>query len=195
VALTTAFAQLLRPHLPRLRRLAYAFTRNWADADDLAQEALLKAFRALGAFEHRAQLGTWLYRIMRSVCHDHHRGRRTRDRAREDSFSDEATEEPSSARLEPDALLSRKHEAERLWSHVKALAPEFRVPLVLFEIEGMAYEDIAKIERVPIGTIRSRLSRARQQLRESLGESEPRPISVRPGTVSPAGSSNAGGIG
>ena len=187
-----AFALLIRSHLPRLRRFAYAFTRHWADADDLAQEALLKAFRSLGSFEGRAQFGTWLYTVTRSVCQDHYRGRAARERRREDPLPDDASEAPGSSPLQPDALLSRKDDAERLWLHVKALPPAFRVPLVLYEIEGMAYEDIAKIERVPICTIRSRLSRAREQLRERLTTSEPAAPSAPPGTVLPVRSSNPG---
>jgi hypothetical protein len=70
-----AFGELIRPHVASVRRFAYAFARHWSDADDLAQDALLKAFRAIGGFEGRSSLSTWLYSVTRSVCHDHYRGK------------------------------------------------------------------------------------------------------------------------
>jgi RNA polymerase sigma-70 factor (ECF subfamily) len=164
-----AFEELMRPHVASVRRFAYAFTRDWTDADDLAQEALLKALSALGSFEARASLRTWLYTLTRNVCHDYHRSRLARHREQDRSLdgTDEGDECADSLAL-PDELLVSKTDAEQLWLLLKQLPPELRVPLVLYEVEGMAYEEIAKIEAVPLGTIRSRLSRARQQLRALL---------------------------
>ena len=164
-----AFEELIRPHVASVRRLTFAFAHSWADADDLAQEALMKAFRAIGSFQERSELGTWLYSVTRNVCRDFYRGGAARERSQEDSFDDEAPDvQPSSAPQPADELLESKNDAERLWKFLKELAPEFRVPLVLFEVEGLGYEEIAKIERVPIGTIRSRLARARQQLKSRM---------------------------
>jgi RNA polymerase sigma-70 factor (ECF subfamily) len=166
-----AFEELIRPHLDSIRRLCFAFSRSWADADDLAQEALLKAFRSISSFQERSELGTWLYSVTRNVCRDFHRGDAARQRTGTDEFDDEASPVSSSRAPPPaDELLESKNDAERLWEVLKELAPEFRVPLVLFEVEGLGYEEIAKIERVPLGTIRSRLARARQQLKHRLVE-------------------------
>lgn len=188
---STAFGELIRPHLPSVRRFAYAFARHWPDADDLAQEALLKAYRAIASFEGRSALATWLYSVTRSVCLDHFRGKLAHARSAEDPLEDHAENAAASPHTGPDGLLEAKGDAERLWRALKSLPAEFRVPLVLFEIEGLSYEEIAHVEAVPIGTIRSRLSRGRQQLHALLAELEAVPAS-RAGTRADARSSNSG---
>ena len=186
---SAAFGELIRPHLPSVRRFAYAFVRHWSDADDLAQEALLKAYRAIASFEGRSSLGTWLYSVTRSVCLDHYRSKLAHARSAEAPLDDQ--EERASPQAGPDRLLETKGDAEQLWQALKELPAEFRVPLVLFEIEGLGYEEIAHVEAVPIGTIRSRLSRGRQQLKALLASLEA-PAASRAGTRSDARSSNSG---
>jgi RNA polymerase sigma-70 factor (ECF subfamily) len=184
-----AFGELIRPYVPSVRRFAYAFARNWSDADDLAQDALLKAFRAISGFEGRSSLSTWLYSVTRHVCFDHQRSQQVRARGSEESLEVAAVVDAPSPLPGPDRVLETKHEAEQLWRALKSLPSEFRVPLVLFEIEGLEYQEIARIEGVPIGTVRSRLSRARQQLEVELSRLEPfRPS--RAGTEPGARSSN-----
>ena len=85
-----AFGELIRPHVPSVRRFAYAFARRWSDADDLAQEALLKAFRSMPSYEGRAALGTWLYSVTRSVCYDHYRSSLAHARNAEDPLDEVA---------------------------------------------------------------------------------------------------------
>jgi RNA polymerase sigma-70 factor (ECF subfamily) len=162
-----AFGLLVKPHLAAVRRYAFSFSRDWTEADDLAQEALIKAFRSIKTFEARSSLSTWLYTVTRSVCHDHVRSRYVKERRRQDELEDDELEDDERGALE---LVVEKESAERLWEALKKLEPEFRVPVVLFDIEGMSYEDIARIEQVPIGTVRSRLSRGRQRLARALGE-------------------------
>ena len=162
-----AFQALVQPHLSSVRRFAYSFARDWSDADDLAQEALLKAFRAFGDFEGRAALSTWLYTVVRSVCQDHHRSAYQRRRALHEPPDDNVED----ARPHADELLERRDEAAELWDAIRELDPTFRIPIVLFDIEGCSYEDVARIEQVPIGTVRSRLSRARKRLRAALDQS------------------------
>ncbi|MEY4546487.1 MAG: hypothetical protein RL685_2682 [Pseudomonadota bacterium] len=175
-----AFEELMRPHVASVRRFAYAFTRDWTDADDLAQDALLKALGALGSFEARSSLRTWLYTLTRNVCHDHYRSRLARHREQEQPLDEGTDDEPADSLAPADELLVCKADVEHLWLMLKKLPPELRVPLVLYEVEGLAYEEIAKIEAVPLGTIRSRLSRARQQLRVLLTEpaTPPPPLST-----------------
>ena len=186
-----AFGELIAPHVPSVRRFAYAFARRWSDADDLAQEALLKAFRAIGSYEGRAALGTWLYSVTRSVCYDHYRSKLAHARGAEDPLDELGESAQVSPLPGPDRQLEARDDAELLWRALKALPAEFRVPLVLFEIEGLGYEEIANVEGVPIGTVRSRLSRARQQLRAQLGTPDPVPV-ASVGTTSGARSSNSG---
>jgi RNA polymerase sigma-70 factor (ECF subfamily) len=165
-----AFQELIRPHLNSVRRFVFSMSSNWQDADDIAQEALLKAFRAFSTFDERSTLSTWLYAVARSACVDWHRSRLARAAQREQSLPDL---HPPPQGL-PDDACAGKQEHERLWGAIRQLPEHARVPLVLFEIEGLSYEEIAALEAVPVGTVRSRLSRARQQLRELLLDAAPK---------------------
>lgn len=159
-----AFTELVRPELDRLRRFAFAFAGNWADADDLAQEALVKAYRSLPSFRGESSLSTWLYAVARSTYIDSRRGRTAKSRAREDELDDHLESPGGGA----DELLERRREIARLWSSIQLLEERFRVPLVLCDIEGMSYDHVATVEEIPVGTVRSRLSRARAKLLELL---------------------------
>ena len=159
-----AFEALIRPHLATVRRFAYSFTSNWADADDAAQEALAKAFRSIKSFEGRSQLSTWLFTITRGVCIDAARSQQGKQRAGEDPI-DESLPDSSD---DQESLLAGKDEATRLRAALARLPDAFRVPVVLFDIEGLTYDEIAAIEKVPVGTVRSRLSRGRKQLLAAL---------------------------
>lgn len=161
---SAAFAQLIRPHLATIRRFAYSFARDWNEADDVAQEALLKAFRSLATFEGRSALTTWLYTVTRSVCQDRRRAQAARASHLHDALEDDVAQEGTL----PDHALQRKDEADALWAAIRCLEPAFRTCIVLFEIEGRPYEEIAEIEGIPVGTVRSRLSRARARLAELL---------------------------
>ena len=177
----SAFEQLVRPHYAAVRRIAFAFCRRRADADDLAQEALLKAYRSLHSFRG-GSLSAWLYAVTRSVCHDWYRHRKVRAHLNSTELDEPQHADDSDG---PAELLSAKSESEALWDAIRELDPKFRIPLVLFDIEGLSYEEIARIERTPVGTIRSRLSRARKQLLDAL---QP----VGPGTLSAEEASTEG---
>jgi RNA polymerase sigma-70 factor, ECF subfamily len=178
-----AFQDLLRPHLASVRRFSFSFCKDWTEADDLAQEALLRAYRAIGSFQGEASITTWLYTIVRSTCIDWRRGRLAHMRTREDPIDEEA---PSDQDLADD-LLSGKQEADRLWAAIRCLGPRFRVPLVLCDIEGMAYDEIARIEGIPVGTVRSRISRARDRLVDLLRGGAARGTPSAPPSSNPDG--------
>lgn len=169
-----AFEELIRPHLDSVRRFVFSFSSNWQDADDITQEALIKAFRAFPTFDGRAALSTWLYTVARTAAIDWHRSRIGR-RSDDDLLLPEAH---SGAQRGQEEAFAGKQEAERLWAAIQRLDDRSRVPLVLFEIEGLSYDEIATIEQVPVGTIRSRLSRARQHLREALEAGTEAPASA-----------------
>jgi RNA polymerase sigma-70 factor (ECF subfamily) len=159
----SAFEELVRPHLDSVRRFIFSLTSNWSDADDIAQEALLKAFRSFNTFDERASLSTWLYTVARSTCVDWSRSRIGKVRPHKPLKDNEPAREPSQ-----DELLEEKLNAELLWQAIERLDEKHRVVLVLFDIEGVTYEEIAAIENIPVGTVRSRLSRARSRLHELL---------------------------
>ncbi len=159
-----AFQELVRPHLSSIRRFALSFAGNPSDADDLAQEALIKAYRAMASYRGGGALSTWLYTIARHSFLDARRSHLGRARQRETELPEESPDPGE----QPEALVVEKNETERLLAAIRCLDPTFRVPLVLSDVEGMSYEEIAEIEKVPIGTVRSRISRARDKLRQGL---------------------------
>jgi RNA polymerase sigma-70 factor (ECF subfamily) len=159
-----AFELLVEPHLAGLRRFTRAFARGTSDADDLAQEALLKAFRNFHQYEARSPLSHWLFTVARSVCHDWYRRNKSRARFQGGELNDSHAYEGRS----PEQELVARNESERLWAAIGHLDDSYRVPIVLFDIEGLSYQDIAEIEQIPVGTVRSRLARGRQRLYELL---------------------------
>jgi RNA polymerase sigma-70 factor (ECF subfamily) len=185
-----AFEALIEPRLASIRRFARAFCRNPADADDLAQEALLRAFRALPKYRGDAALSTWLYTVARSTFLDWRRSKATRMGTLEEPLAeDHSNDDPRQ-----DDLLNTRLEVERLWAAIGQLDPRFRTVIVLFDIEGLSYEEIASVEALPVGTVRSRLSRARKHLLELLGASGGQEVAAPPGTaVDPTPSNQAAG--
>jgi RNA polymerase sigma-70 factor (ECF subfamily) len=177
-----AFQELIRPHLDSLRRFVYSLSKNWQDADDIAQEALIKAFRAFPTYDGRAALSTWLYTVARSASIDWHRSRLGKASQRENPLP---SAHPA-AGPGLDEACSQRQDRDRLWQAIWRLEERNRIPLVLFEVEGLSYDEIAAIEDVPVGTVRSRISRARQALREWLAEPEPKSGVRGDGELAPA---------
>jgi RNA polymerase sigma-70 factor (ECF subfamily) len=180
-----AFERLVRPHVASVRRFARAFCGNQAEANDLAQEALLKAYRSFPGFRGQSRLSTWLYSIARSTFVDSRRGRLAHVRALETPFETDHAPVQSG----PDELLAARLEIELLRAALRELEPKFRVPIVLCEIEGLSYEHVAAIEQVPIGTIRSRISRGRAKLLAILNR--PKNEVERPSSGTADGSSTS----
>lgn len=156
------FDTLIAPHLPRAYNLARLLVGNPADAEDLVQEASLRAFRGLDGF-HGGDSKTWLLVIVRNACYSFlARPRRTEtDVAFEEEQHSSETATPESQSL---ALAT----AAEVRQAIDGLPPEFREALVLREIEELSYRQIAEITAVPVGTVMSRLARARAFLRQRL---------------------------
>jgi RNA polymerase sigma-70 factor (ECF subfamily) len=166
-----AFELLLAGHLPRLRRFARAFASDEAEADDLAQEALVKVYRSLRLFRYQSAFTTWMYAVVRNVFLDQARSRRAKAGQREVELQ-EARAATLAAEETPADALEQKQERERLWRALRLVPEEFRTAVVLFDLEGNSYDEVAAIEGVPVGTIRSRLSRGRAALKRILEESD-----------------------
>jgi RNA polymerase sigma-70 factor (ECF subfamily) len=159
-----AFQALVRPHIDSIRRFARSFCKNAADADDLAQEALLKAYRSFSTFDERSALSTWLYTIAKHQFLDYRRSKLFHWRKREGELDETAQSRDAS----PECLTHEHQQGQLLWSLIGRIDEKFRTPLVLAEIEGLDYEAIAQVEQIPLGTVRSRISRAKEQLRSLL---------------------------
>jgi RNA polymerase sigma-70 factor (ECF subfamily) len=156
-----------------VRRFARAFASAEAEADDLAQEALIKVYRSLRLFRYQSAFSTWLYAVVRNVFLDVAKSRSTRERASEVPMQGHHVEDvPGEAA--PDELLAQEQERQRLWRALREVPVEFRTALVLFDIEGHSYDEVAAIEKVAVGTVKSRLSRGRAHLRRLLTSGEER---------------------
>lgn len=166
---TAAFGELVRRYQDRLYNTVIRVLNNTEDARDVVQEAFLSAYQSLGSFKGEAQFFTWLYRIAVNTAISHKRKQRV-GLSLETARSEDAAIEPidPSEASQPSQVLERKEEEYRIQQALNRLSPEHRAVLILKDIEGQKYETMAAILEVPIGTIRSRLHRARSELREVL---------------------------
>jgi len=170
------FEQALRAHLAAAHHLARWLTRTQADAEDALQEAVLRAFRSFDRLRP-ASPRAWLLRIVRNCCYDL---RKQHERDGEATLEEEALPPDAASPVlgmpaeNPETRLLRMADARALEGALRDLAPEYREVFLLREIEGLAYKEIAEVAGVPIGTVMSRLSRARAQLRALIvaGEKE-----------------------
>ncbi len=176
-----AFEALVAGELPRIRRLARAFARTEADADDLAQDALVRVYKGLRGFRWQASFSTWLFAVVRSVYLDGAKGREGTRRAREEPLGRGDAEREGGAR--PDEVLAAEEDRRRVWAALRAVPREYRTALVLFDLEGCTYDEVAGIEGVAVGTVKSRLHRGRAHLRRLLEA----PAAGDPDEASPAG--------
>lgn len=170
-----AFEAVAREHAPRLYRLALKLTGRVEDAEDLVQETLVKALPALRKFEGRAQVSTYLVRALGNLWKNRLRARkrsRIVDWFRGARGDDTESEPPSPVDPAPTALdrLEARDRAAAVHGAVARLDPDRRLTLLLREVEELSYEEIASATGVPIGTVRSRLARAREDLRRLLGD-------------------------
>jgi RNA polymerase sigma-70 factor, ECF subfamily len=152
--------------------IAYRMAGNEADARDLSQEAFLRVYRALRRVEPGAPLESWLYRIVSNLYIDLLR-RRPKVRLESldaplDTPRGEMVREFPDVAANPEAVFERQHIDGAIQQALGVLSPELRMVVVLSDIEGFAYEEIAAILRVPLGTVKSRLHRARQVLQVRL---------------------------
>ena len=148
-------------HLDAAYNLAQWLLRNSVEAEDAVQDAYVRAFRHFKSFrggDGRA----WLLAIVRNCCFDRLRQRT----GAEDGAFDEQVHLPGETTLNPEASLLRKEKIEEVRRALKSLSPQLREVLVLREFEDMSYLQIAAVVQIPLGTVMSRLSRARQQLQQ-----------------------------
>jgi RNA polymerase sigma-70 factor (ECF subfamily) len=153
----------LLSHLDAAYNLARWLMGNRADAEDVVQDAYVSALAAVDRFRGGDQRA-WLLSIVRNACYSSRR----RQRVRATTDFDETLHSDEGARPSPEQLAVNDETRRRVWTAIGGLAPEFREVIVLREFEGLSYKDIADIVAAPIGTVMSRLSRARAQLHDAL---------------------------
>ncbi|MBT9497952.1 MULTISPECIES: RNA polymerase sigma factor RpoE [Zoogloea] len=167
-----AFGLLVTKYQRKLGRLLSRLIRDPAEVEDVAQETFIKAYRALPSFRGDSAFYTWLYRIGINTAKNYlvSQGRRAPTTTEFDSEEAETFEEGDQLRdiNTPERLLMTKQIGETVNVAMEALPEELRTAIVLREIEGLSYEEIAAIMECPIGTVRSRIFRAREAISEKL---------------------------
>lgn len=167
------FEELALQHLDAMFRMAMQLTRHPDEASDLVQEAMLKALRFAERFEEQGGgIRPWLFKILHNVFYTR-LAKAKRRGVLVDDLPNAATEEPAPDEPAPAwnlASLDWDHVDERLKEAIESLKPEYRSVLLLWGVEGMKYREIAEIQDVPIGTVMSRLHRARSILTEQLAD-------------------------
>jgi RNA polymerase sigma factor RpoE len=167
-----AFDQLVSKYQRKLGRLLSRYIRDAAEVEDVSQEAFIKAYRALPSFRGDSAFYTWLYRIGINTAKNYlvSQGRRAPTSTEYDADEAEGFEDAGLLRdiNTPESLLMSKQIGQTVNSAMDALPEELRTAIVLREIEGLSYEEIAGIMDCPIGTVRSRIFRAREAVASKL---------------------------
>jgi RNA polymerase sigma-70 factor (ECF subfamily) len=162
------FEAAVLPHLDAAYNLARWLLRNEQDAEDAVQDAVLRAFRffaGLRGGDGRA----WLLTIVRNACYTRIRRAAPHDR---NVALDEETHDPHADAVTPETEVMRQASGRSIQQALEALPVDLREAIVLRELEGLSYAEIASVAEIPIGTVMSRLSRARRRLQETLGRKE-----------------------
>ncbi|HLU66583.1 MAG TPA: sigma-70 family RNA polymerase sigma factor [Kofleriaceae bacterium] len=164
-----AFGELVRRYQRRVYAAALHITGNHSDADDVAQESFVKAYRHLAGFDGRSDLFTWLYRITVNTALNHLRSRKRADRlVRPSDDPDGPPDTADATQRTPREWVEIAHELRTVIEKVCELSPVLRVTLVLATVEQLPYKEIAAILEVPEGTVAWRVNEARRQLRQEV---------------------------
>ncbi|MDC8445308.1 MAG: RNA polymerase sigma factor RpoE [Nitrosomonas sp.] len=166
-----AFDLLVAKYQRKLTRLLSQFVRDPAEVEDVTQEAFIKAYRALPAFRGDSAFYTWLYRIGINTAKNYlvSQGRKAATLQGIDTEDAENFEESGLREMDtPESELMSKQIAQTVNQTLEQLPEELRTAIILREIEGLSYDEIAKIMECPIGTVRSRIFRAREAISEEL---------------------------
>lgn len=167
-----AFEELLQRHLRQIYRVAYRLTGNRDDAEDLAQEAIVEAFRAFDRYQPGTYFDRWVYRIMTRTHIDTVRRRGRRPEVSLDApvaaTGDPLVELLGEVRDDPQYRMEVTDLDGEIQAALDSLPEEFRMVVVLADVEGLSYDEVAAAARCPVGTVRSRLHRARDMLRKAL---------------------------
>ena len=165
-----AFEQLVKKYERFVSTCAYSVTENAEDALDVSQEVFLKVYRSLPSFKGESSFSTWLYRVAKNCAYDFARKKKpasvSLDAEDEDGNSMDLPD--SDEKVSPEALALKKERSELLWRAIGRLSDEHREAITLRDINGLTYEQIAEITSLEVGTVKSRLFRAREALKKQL---------------------------
>jgi len=167
--------EIVDRHSDRVYRLAFRLTGNRHDAEDLTQEVFVRVFRSLDTYQPGTFEG-WIHRITTNLFLDH---ARRKQRIRFDALSDDRAERLHSALPAPETAYADQTFDDDVEQALATLPPEFRAAVVLCDVEGLSYDEIAQILDAKLGTVRSRIHRGRAMLRTALAHRAPNPGRTR----------------
>ncbi len=171
-----AFGELVTRYMQRAYYTALGLVGNHDDALDLSQEAFARAFRARATIDAERPFFPWLYQIIRRLCFNHTRDQRSRRQKLEKAGSWLADTTMGAQPLSPEKAVERAELRDRVAAAIERLAEREREALVLREFEGLRYREIAELLGIPIGTVMSRLYRARRSLAREIETAWARPV-------------------
>lgn len=168
-----AFDRLVELCGPRVYSLAYRLVGNSEDAQDIAQEAFVRVYQAIPRFRQDAAFATWLHRIVLNACHDELARRKRRPLAMTELAGESDEEAPPARELAddgdtPETAVLRWERQNALQRALAELPETFRMVVILHDVQGLDYREIAGVLHVELGTVKSRLNRARNLLREKI---------------------------
>ena len=171
----TAFNALVRRHQQRAFNVAFQLLRNPEDAAEVAQDAFVRIYRSVKEFRGECEFTTWLHQIVVNLAHNKHRWWKRRGRQSSVSLDSAWEMDGGGAPMQmaasgdaPDVEAVKSEFVKRLYGKLEELPRKFREVLVLRNVEGLSYEQIASVLGCSIGTVKSRIARARESLRESM---------------------------
>ncbi|HET7691014.1 MAG TPA: RNA polymerase sigma factor SigE [Nocardioidaceae bacterium] len=170
-----SWEEIVAQHSARVYRLAYRLTGNPHDAEDLTQEVFVRVFRSLSSYTPGTFEG-WLHRITTNLFLDQ---ARRKAKIRFDALAEDADQRLPGRALSPDLALMDMHFDDDVEAALAALPPDFRAAVVLCDIEGLTYDEIADVLGLKLGTVRSRIHRGRSMLRKALAHRAPTAGRVR----------------
>lgn len=164
-----ALEELMQSHESRIYAIALRMMGNREDAQDCAQEAMVRIYRAMGSFKGQSALATWIYRITMNTCLDELRRRKARKVTSLDSLVDNGWS-PTDTGDTPEEHGLRVEKQNALNQAIQSLPDDMRAAIILRDVKGYSYDEIASILDANVGTIKSRISRGREKLREILSK-------------------------
>lgn len=166
---SAAFSELMSLHERRMYAVALRICSNREDAQDCLQDAMLRIYRSLGSFKGQSSFSTWVYRITMNTCLDELRRRKSRNATSLDNLLDNGWS-PSDGENAPEEYALASEQRRTIDRAIAALPEDMRSAVVLRDIQGFSYDEIAEMLEANIGTIKSRISRGREKLRLILRE-------------------------
>ena len=165
-----AFDELVKAYEKKVINVAYSLLSDKEDALDASQEIFVKVYKNISSFRGESTVSTWIFKITKNVCYDFLRKRKSNVISLDEENDDEKKIEIPDLSASPDVLYERQEKINVVRKAIDSLEENQRVVITLFDINGLSYDEISGIIKCPIGTVKSRLYRARESLRKILSE-------------------------